>query len=208
MQRNSIRPACKYALYGSLIVSGAMLITSILWIYSRVHHSLGLEVAEVAMAFMSILILVLIGVGVRTGSQLDQLIREGQVEDCVIYQSFTLVRKIVIWLGYQEKQPEKEVPTPPNAQNAADLLALMEKPRKRGGRHPTHPLDKWTRVVVAWEKHDHDRYPINLNEFLCEHFGRNADGSPGMSENSFYANKKRVLAELQRQATEKNFSEN
>jgi len=63
-------------------------------------------------------------------------------------------------------------------------------------------------VVVAWEKRDTIRNPITLNEFLCEHFGRNADGSPGMSENSFYANRKRVLAELRTQTKKKSFSDN
>jgi hypothetical protein len=207
MQRSSIRPAGKFVLYGGLIVSGAMLIISILWIYSRVHSSLGLEVAEVAVAFMSILILLLMGVGVRAGLRLDQLIRAGDVEECVIYQSFTPIRNLVLWLGYQEKQPEAQAQTQPVSQNTEDLLALMEKPRKRG-RAPTYPLDKWTRVVVAWEKRDRVRNPITLNEFLCEHFGRQADGSPGMSENSFYDNRKRVLAELKRQAAEKKFSEN
>jgi hypothetical protein len=202
MQRSSIRPAGKFLLYGSLIVSGALLIISLLWIYSRVHHSLGPALAEVVVAFMSILILALIGVGIWAGLQLDQIIRAGYVED------WAPISKIALWLGYQEKQPEDKVCTQPDPQNAPDVLALVEKPRKRGGRTPTYPLDKWTRVVVAWEKRDTIRNPITLNEFLCEHFGRNADGSPGMSENSFYANRKRVLAELQSQAAKKNFSNN
>jgi|WetSurMetagenome_2_1015567.scaffolds.fasta_scaffold10698_5 hypothetical protein len=219
VHRNSINPACKLVLYGSLVVSGATLIGSILWVYYRVHYGLGPAVAEVAVALMSILILVLIGAGIRAGSQMDRFICQGDLEDWTIYQSSQPVRNLVSWLGYEEAQlVVQEAPTVVNkekeelstgaVQEAEEILALIDKPKKRGGRHPTHPLDKWTRVVVAWEKLDKDRYPITLNEFLCEHFGRNADGSPGMSENSFYENKKRVLAELRRQAAKKEFSAN
>jgi hypothetical protein len=219
IHRNSIHPACKYVLYGSLIVSGALLIASILWVYYRIHYGLGPAVAEVAVAIMSIIILVLIGVGVRAGFQVDRFICQGSLEEWTIYQSSQPIRNLVSWLGYEKIQPvaeaaqkvvneKKEERSPVAIQEAEEILNLIDKPRKRGGRHPTYPRDKWIRVVVAWEKHEKSRYPTTLNEFLCEHFGQNADGSPGMSENSFYAHRKQVLAELRSQAASKNFSDN
>lgn len=167
---------------------------------------------------MSIIILVLIGVEVRAGLQVDRFICQGSLEEWTIYQSSETVRSIVSWLGYEELQPvaeeaqkvvneKKEERSPVAIQEAEEILTLIDRPRKRGGRHPTYPLDKWTRVVVAWEKHDMSCHPITLNEFLCEHFGQNADGSPGMSENSFYAHRKRVLAELRSNTQKKTFSE-
>jgi hypothetical protein len=58
------------------------------WIYHRIHYSLGSAIAEVSVAIMSILILVLVGVGIRAGLQMDHFIRKGNVEACTIYQSF------------------------------------------------------------------------------------------------------------------------
>ena len=206
IHRNSIRPALRIVLVGSLIVSGGMLIVSITWIYHKIHFSLGTALAEVSVTGMSILILVLIGVGMRAGLRLDQLIRNGNIEDFAIYQSFTPLKNVVSCLGYQTNEQEDIVCAQTDSQNAEDILALIEKPRKRG-RSPTHPLDKWTRVVVAWENRDPIRHPMTLTEFLCEQFGENADGSPCMSENSFYANRKRVIAELRNNVAQKRFSD-
>lgn len=204
--RHPIHPAFRMALLGSLFVSGALLLVSIQWIYSRIHLSIGTAVAEVSVAVMSILILALVGVGVRVGLQIDRSIRHGAVDECMIYQSSSQVRNLVLWLGYEEIVAQNAICLPADCQESKEILAQIEKPRRRG-RSPTHPLDKWTKVVVAWENRDPVRHPMTLSEFLCEQFGEYADGSPRMSENSFYENRKRVIAELRNDIARKQFSE-
>jgi hypothetical protein len=51
---------------------------------------------------------------------------------------------------------------------------------------------------LAWENRDTFRNPITLAEFLSLEFGTYADGSPCMSENSFYENRKKVFDELRK----------
>ncbi|MBK8821870.1 MAG: hypothetical protein IPN58_04450 [Anaerolineales bacterium] len=75
----------------------------------------------------------------------------------------------------------------------------MDRPKRRG-RPPTHSLDRWTRVVLAWENRDPYRNPMTLTEFLSQEFGTYADGTPCMSENSFYENRKKVFEELRKNA--------
>jgi hypothetical protein len=68
-------------------------------------------------------------------------------------------------------------------------------------------MDRWIKVVLAWENRDTWRNPITLVEFLSQEFGTWADGSPRVSKKAFYDNQKRVHEELRRQeATEKNVS--
>jgi hypothetical protein len=56
---------------------------------------------------------------------------------------------------------------------------------------------------LAWENRDTLRNPMTLSEFLSLEFGTYADGSPRMSENSYYDWRKRVIEELQKQEQKK-----
>jgi len=101
-------------------------------------------------------------------------------------------------MGYEEVQPQLSLPESETS-NVAQLLVSMDKPKRRG-RPPTHSLDRWTRVVFAWENRDPYRNPMTLTEFLSQEFGTYADGTPCMSENSFYENRKKVFEELRKNA--------
>ncbi|MFT3892727.1 MAG: hypothetical protein QM730_13940 [Anaerolineales bacterium] len=90
--------------------------------------------------------------------------------------------------------------------DTVDVTALLDRQPKRG-RRPTYSIDRWKRVVMAWENNDPLRNPLTLSEFLAEEFGTYADGSPKMSENSFYDWRKKVMDELRRQEALKNNSQ-
>lgn len=206
LQRGHIHPALRIVLVSSLVIWGVVLFACFLWVFHKIHYSHGLELAEVSAAFLSILVLTLIGVGIRAGLRMDRFIRHRKVEVCRIYRSSSHVRHLVSLLGYEEIQLEGGLRIRTQNQDAEEILALIEKPRRRG-RSPTHPLDKWTKVVLAWENRDPVRNPMTLTEFLCEQFGEYADGSPRMSENSFYENRKKVIAELRKGVSREKFSE-
>ena len=196
-KRSRIHPIMRTVLYFILLICGSLLFGSIIWIFHRIHSSLGVDLAEVASALMSIFILALILVGMRAGWSIDRSIRHREIAAGKIYRSFGQVRHFLSLLGYEEIQPVIGLTDGPNQLNINETLALIERPRRRG-RPPTHSFDRWTRVVIAWENRDTFRNPITLAEFLSQEFGIYADGSPCMSENSFYENRKKVFDELRK----------
>ena len=202
LQRSQVRPGLHFTLIFSLLICGGLLVVSIVWIYHKIHYVIGTELAEVAVALLSILILALIWAGIRVGFWVDRLVRDRSAEAYKIYQSWRLVRFSLRLLGYEESQAEEAVSIEVDTEDPEELLTLFEKPKRRG-RSPTHPMDRWTRVVVAWENRDRVRNHMTLTEFLCEEFGEYADGSPQVSENCFYENRRKVIAELRRRAAEK-----
>ncbi|HKJ37141.1 MAG TPA: hypothetical protein VJ972_00060 [Anaerolineales bacterium] len=199
-KRSHTHPKLRITLYSILLLCGGLLLGSVLWFFQRIQSSLGSEVAEVSVSLLSILILALILVGVRAGWNLDRFIRQRKIDIWMIHRSFRKAEHFLSLLGYEEVQPKSGVPDTAIKPNMEQALALIEKPKRRG-RPPAHSLDRWTRVVLAWENRDLYRKPITLTEFLSEEFGTYADGSPCMSENSFYENRKKVFDELRKSVT-------
>ena len=84
-----------------------------------------------------------------------------------------------------------------NLDGANETLVNMNGPNNRG-RRPIYSIDQWEPVVLKWENHDSFRDTRTLTKYLGDEFGTNADGSPKMSEQSFYDWRKRVHAELKK----------
>lgn len=197
-KRSHIHPKLRVVLYLILFIFGGLLFGSILWVFHRIQTRFGEEIAEVAAALMSILILTLIMVGMRAGWNLDRFIRHRQIDIWRIHRSIRQTGYFLSLLGYEEIQtqlhpPKSEVSKPDQ------ILANLDG-QKRRGRPPTHSLDRWTRVVLAWENRDPFRNPMTLTEFLAQEFGTYADGTPRMSENSFYENRKKVFEAIRKDA--------
>lgn len=199
-KRSHIHPKLRIYLYIVLLICGSLLFGSIFWIFHQIHVSLGEELAEVAVSIMSMLIFALIVVGIRAGWSLDRFIRQRRVDVWKVQRSFRQVRPFLLLLGYEEVQTTVNALDISVKPNIEQTLALIEKPRRRG-RPPTHSLDRWTRVVLAWENRDPYRNPMTLSEFLSQEFGTYADGSPCISDNTFYENRKKVFDELRKNAT-------
>ena len=169
---------------------------SIYWIFQKINHSAGVELAEVAVAFLSILVLALILVGMRAGLGLDRWIRYRRFEECRLFRSSKHTHRVLTWLGYDDLALEGEAAFEElDGWNVEELLALFEKP-KRGGRRPTHPPERWIRVVLAWENRDPLRDTLTLAEFLSQEFGTNSDGTPRESESNFYDYRKKILKQI------------
>jgi len=62
-------------------------------------------------------------------------------------------------------------------------------------RRPIFTLQDWMPVVEKWENRDRTRDTFTLAELIAEHFGTYPDGSPVVSTQTYYAWRKRVLAE-------------
>ncbi|MCZ7547586.1 MAG: hypothetical protein M5U11_00310 [Anaerolineales bacterium] len=202
-QRNSIHPIVRIILVSILILCGVSLAISIYWIFQKINHSAGVEIAEVVVAFVSIFVIVLFLVGLRTGLGLDPLDRYRRFEECRLFHSSKHTHRALTWLGYghvvKEDAPEDDEL---KGWDLDELLALFEKP-KRGGRRPNHPPERWIRVVLAWEKRDRLRNTMTLPEFLTQEFGERADGSPGESESTFYDYRKKIKKQIEKKARQK-----
>lgn len=176
---------------------------SIYWIFQKINHSTGVELAEVAVAFLSILIMALILVGMRAGLGLDRWIRYRRFEECRLFHSSPYTYRVLSWLGYDQFMvQDKAAPEEFGGLNVDELLAIMETPKRRG-RRPTHSLERWVRVVLAWENRDPLRNTMTLPQFLCEEFDTNADGTPRESESNFYEYRQRILTALKKNAKSK-----
>jgi len=202
-KRSSIHPIVRVVLVSILILSGGLLVVSVYWIFQKINHSVGVELAEVAVAFLSIFIMALILVGMRAGLGLDRWIRYRRFEECRLFHSSKHTHRALSWLGYGHIVAEGESASEElYGWNVEELLALFEKP-KRGGRRPTHPPERWIRVVLAWEHRDPLRNTMTLSQFLCEEFGTNADGTPRESESNFYDNRKKIIRQIEKKADRK-----
>ncbi|MBL6960244.1 MAG: hypothetical protein ISR59_03980 [Anaerolineales bacterium] len=62
-------------------------------------------------------------------------------------------------------------------------------------RKLTFTLENWIPVVEKWESRDRTHDSFTLAELIAEHFGTQPDGTPVVSTQSYYAWRKRVLAE-------------
>lgn len=202
-KRSSIHPIVRVVLVSILILSGGLLVVSVYWIFQKINHSVGVELAEVAVAFLSIFIVALILMGMRAGLGLDRWIRYRRFEECRLFHSSKHTHRALSWLGYGHIVAEGESASEElYGWNVEELLALFEKP-KRGGRRPTHPPERWIRVVLAWENRDPLRNTMTLSQFLCEEFGTNADGTPRESESNFYDNRKKIIKQIEKKADRK-----
>lgn len=202
-QRGHVHATVRIALAFILILCGGSLIVSISWIFQKINHSVGVELAEVAVAVISILIMVLILVGMRAGLGLDRWIRHRRFEECRLCLSFKHTHRALAWLGYEHLIVEEKAPSNEfHGWNVDELLALFEKPKRRG-RPPAHPPEHWIRAVLAWENRDLVRNTMTLPEFLIQEFDQNADGTPRESASNFYDNRQKILKEIKKHAKRK-----
>ena len=199
-QGNSFPPIfLRVGLLLLLLTSSTSVIISTIWIYHRVHHGFGLEIADVVVAFLVIVVLGLVLVGFGAGFGAKRVLRTRKVYAHKIYHSLKwckLFRAFWAYIGPQVEKSENKVT--PQKQDVPEIMVLPDRPARRG-RTPTHSIDRWTEVVAAWENRDRWRNPITLNEFLSQQFGTCADGSPQMSKKSFYDWQKKVHEEARKQ---------
>jgi hypothetical protein len=181
-----------------LLASTAAVFSAVTWIYHRVHNNLGQEIAEVVMAFVVILILGLIIAGFVMGCGAKWVFGQRQDQAESVYQLFKWCKIFQSFWVYLGPQAEREGEIHPVQENVVEIMMLPNRPARRG-RPPTYSIDRWTKVVFAWENRDPWRDPITLDEFLSEEFGTYADGSPRISRKTYYDWRKKVYDQARNQ---------
>lgn len=192
----------KMFLLSILLASGLIVCLDVFWFYRAFESGLGNALAQVVLAYHVILLLGMVSSGLWLGQWVQRLIREKRsIFRCPAKGSWAEAL-MTLW-GYELKQPEESSlpndpePIPPAASEPFELLDL---PTRRG-RKPTFPLDRWLPIAVQWENRDPIRDAFTLAELISEHLGTNSDGSPIVSEQTYYSTwRPRAIAELRSRA--------
>lgn len=202
-QNNCIPPIyLRMGLLVVLLISGAVILSSVDWIYHRIQSRLGMEIAEVVVAFLMVLIVILILFGFWAGFRAARILRLRKIQTLWVYRllkRFRLMRSLWRYVEPNWRLEDTKRPMP-------ETITIPERPPRRG-RRPTYSLERWIRVVLVWENRNLQQNIMTLSEYLIEQFGTHADGSPKMSENSYYEWKKKVFKELQKREARKKIAD-
>ena len=173
------------------------------WSYDNLETGLGTAMAQVAIMYHVVLLMILVTVGVGLGLWIDQLIR---LKKSIFHHppkgSWTEAF-INLW-GYELKEKEVvQIQTTPPEPQMIEPFDLFNMPARRG-RKPTFPLERWLPIAMKWENRDPMRDAFTLGELIAEHLGTNSDGSPIVSEQTYYSVwRQRAIDEIRRRAKAK-----
>ena len=108
-----------------------------------------------------------------------------------------------LW-GYELKEKESaQTQTRPTEPQIIEPFDLFNMPARRG-RKPTFPLERWIPIAMKWENRDPIRDAFTLGELIAELLGTNSDGSPIVSEQTYYSVwRQRAMDEIRRRAKAK-----
>ncbi len=195
-------PIKKTILLLSILATGVIAFWQVTSVYQKIQAGMGSEMAETSLADHIVILLALTAVGFSVGHQVDWAIRHQTSIFHSLHEASWAELIVHLW-GYEVKyHPESTTQTEPEAPPipTLDSFELIDRPRRRG-RKPTFPLERWLPIVVQWENRDPIRDAFTLGELICEHLGTNSDGSPVVSEQTYYSTwRERALQELQRRA--------
>jgi hypothetical protein len=199
-------PSQKVVLYLSLIGAGVFVFLPVAWAYQKIQLGIGREVAHVTLALQVFFILVLTTVGVGVAYLVDWSIRRRRFIFNASRQGSWVDAIVRLW-GYemkcQEEGDNKTMPESALYPNIDTFLDITDRPKHRG-RKPTFPLERWLPIAAKWEKRDPIRDAFTLGELISAHLGQNLDGSPIVSEQTYYSTwRERAIEELQRLAEAK-----
>lgn len=162
--------------------------------------NMGVDFAEIILVFAMVILLEMVLAGMGLAYFVDSAIRKQRFIFRTPQPGSWVSVLIKIW-GFEVVNEIPEIPvifTPTQTTQADEALAILNKPRRRG-RKPTYSIDRWTRIVMKWENRDTLRNTMTLSDHLAEEFGTNADGSPRMTEQSYYDWRDKVFTELRKE---------
>ena len=188
-----------------LIIALVIVFIDVIWWYRNFQSGLGTALAQAAIAYHVIILLVMTGVGVGLGHYTDQMIRKRKS----IFRDPKKGSWVEIFMnmwGYeleQDEAPFSEFHPEQQDMFMIEPFDLQDLPPRRG-RKPTFPLERWIPIALKWENRDPIRDAFTLGELISEHLGTNADGSPIVSEQTYYSVwRKRATDEIRRRAKAK-----
>ena len=190
----------------ALIITGSLSLIPFFWLYQKVKFSFGIEVAEIGLTLEVVFLLAWTALGIFVGYKTDRMIREQKYIFNTSQKNKGAELLMRIW-GYEKRY--KEVSESENIEKHTDpdldmdyeeVMNLVNQPNRRG-RTPDFVLEDWLSVAVRWESREPGVDAFTLADVISEKLGTHPDGSPAMSEQSYYRTwRKRALEELERRA--------
>lgn len=174
-----------------ILIIAALIVRFTFWFYEKYELGLGNTLAQIAIAYQAVLFLgmVLFGLGLGYGIEWLILHRRSIFHDP---QPDSLAEWIVILWGIE--------PPPLQTEPAPVELIFLDRPTRRG-RKPSFTLERWLPIAAKWENRDPMRDAFTLAELISDHLGTNPDGSPIVSEQTYYSLwRARAIAELKRRS--------
>jgi len=188
----------KMILLALLKIALVGLFLQITWSYHNLASGLGAAVAQVAIMYHVVLLMILVVAGIGLGHWIDQLIR---LKRSIFHhpQKGSWTEAFMNLWGYELKEKESaQTQTSPPEPQIIEPFDLFNMPTRRG-RKPTFPLERWIPIAMKWENRDPIRDAFTLGELIAEHLGTNSDGSPIVSEQTYYSVwRQRAIDEIRR----------
>lgn len=202
--KNSKKGTRKKIILLVLLMSiGVGILLHTIWSFRKFESGLGTQVAEVVIGYHIIILLGMVILGMGLGLGLDRIIRDRRF----IFRSpnkGSWAEAIMNLWGYSLKADEStpaqnaslNIPEPP----MLPMFTILNLPARRG-RKPTFPLERWIPIALKWENRDPIRDAFTLGELIAEHLGTNPDGSPIVSEQTYYSVwRQRAIHEIRKRA--------
>ena len=194
-------PTKKVTLAVFLTGAGVVVTLSAAWAYQNIQRGLGVEAAQVTLAFHVSELLMMTTVGAGLGILVDWAIRRRRF---IFYapKEGTCVEALVRLWGYEmtcQEEVENNIIPEINLFPVFDEVVDMLHRPKRRGRKPTFPLEAWLPIAATWENRDPIRDAFTLEDLIRDSLGKNSDGSPIVSTQSYYSTwRGRAMKELAR----------
>ncbi len=200
-------PVNTFFLSLTLVVVGLIEYLPITWVYQKTKQALGVDFAQISLTFTTVILLGLVLTGMVLAYFIDNAIRKRRF----IFRSprcWGWVEPLIRVWGFELVDEHQESHVTSKADNTLmpdEVSTILNKPR-RGGRRPTYSIDRWRRIVLKWENRDTLRDAMTLADLLAEEFGTHPDGSPRMTEQTYYCWRDKVLDEIKNEVEANNSS--
>ncbi len=203
----------KFWLTLAFIITSLLVATPSLWIYQKVKVIFGIGAAELGLTAGVIFLLAWTTLGVFAGLEIDWMMQE---EKFIFNRSQKNKGAEILMLIWGHTKSSKKISASKENLNEIsslkdnreevsaleskkikweadfdfglsyeEVMSALNQPNRRG-RPPRFGLDKWIRVAIVWESRDTTVDAFTLAEVISDVLGTNADGSPAMSEQSYY----------------------
>lgn len=172
-----------------LKIAIVMVFLEVAWSYHTFESELGTRLAQAAIAYHIVLLLGMGTIGIGLGYWVDRMICQ-RISIFRSPQKGSWTEAFMNLWGHELKIKEETAPgidtmsTP--EPSMIEPFVLLDLPTRRG-RKPTFTLERWLPIALKWENRDPMRDAFTLGELISEHLGTNSDGSPIVSEQTYYS---------------------
>jgi len=194
--------AQKRWLYILLLGSGVIMLLPLYWINQEVQSSLGQDVSQAVLSYHWILLFFLVAIGFVLALSVDLMIRYR----LLIFKGTNLgkwARRFGYLWGYgiATDFPDETQATSPQTKKQPKISKPRNKKRK--GRTPTFPIERWIPIVEKWENRDPLHDIFSIEDLIEQYLGTNPDGSPILSKQSYYVWRDKVFEEYAKEDEKK-----